>query len=199
MVAEFGRVLAVAAALVLASGAAIGASDAVSAVPTNAATSCHPVDNPVGSSGDSMVYSIEVRDPTGCPTVLYDFVGPISAAFFAGTGFRRGVNAYEWNTVETTELVRGQQRLVVVDPTPAWLSAYRGFDSCTTVDSPAGLQTRCTAAALSQLPNNGLELAIGGVGTGGVLVFLIYMWRRACRVDSDCNVRPALPKQPEMR
>ena len=120
-------------------------------------------------------------DANGCDSWVYQLApsfGP-DQSFFAGSGFRVGVKAYQYGTQETTELQHEQQLIAVRNPTREWLRVYKGFDVCTK-DAVGGTErTTCLAPAVEPRPADNWPFILVGIILVMFLGFIVHALRPA--------------------
>jgi hypothetical protein len=124
----------------------------------------------IGSRGNTN--GVSAIDVTGCTSWIYEELPVlVPSDFFAGAGFRTGISAYEYGAVETTKIEDGHQVDVVINPTPTWMTAYAGFESCAT----SGSQTKiCTITAVRKY-SGGWYWDIAFVAVlAGLLLLILY-------------------------
>jgi predicted Zn-dependent protease with MMP-like domain len=148
-------------------------------------SSRHCVDYPNQGSSISGHYGgsngIGGLDVTGCVSWIYEELPVlVPASFFAGTSFRPGVTAYEYGAVETTEIHDGHQVDVVSNPTPDWLTAYRGFDRCASQSTSSNQQIEiCTVAAVHRYAGSWLWFIPIAAVLVAVILFVLHFARPA--------------------
>lgn len=85
-------------------------------------------------------------DANGCRSLVHEnppAATPVPIDFYQGSGFVAGQTAWEYGTLETTELRHGRPTIRVKDPTRLWVRAFGPSATCTGA-RPALV---CTAAA----------------------------------------------------
>jgi predicted Zn-dependent protease with MMP-like domain len=120
-------------------------------------------------------------DVSGCTSWIYEALPVlVPPSFFGGNSFRPGISAYEYGSVETTQIDDGRQVDVVQNPTPTWKTAYRGFDNCATASSGSGAQVEtCTVSAVRRYSGGWLwDISIAAVLVA-LLLFLLHHARPA--------------------
>jgi predicted Zn-dependent protease with MMP-like domain len=142
--------------------------------------SCPPLATQTKLGGYIPRFSIQVKDATGCDAYAYGIAEPVPSGFFGGANFRPGQLAYEWGSLETTELTQGRQTISVTNPSASWLAAYEGSDICTPSRLSTGqVKVTCSSDAVEQITASWVWLIAVFAVLAALLAFIIHATRPA--------------------